>query len=800
MTIRLKLLLGCLALAAVTVLLGTFNRGAQRELGRIAVSLYDETFLAMSYLRSAQNGLTRAEVAFQASGSIAAAEAAARGTLLGTLPEIADDLNVALERALSPGGREAATRLAAGLAALQAPGGLPSTPEVAASLHDLGTGFDRLVEIYAADGFRQRRSVAQLIETTERHGWMAIAVSLAVALVITAALARSIVPPIRAAVGVARSIAAGQLDNAIATEGRGQSETAQLLHALSAMQASLKALIAAQESSHAGELAGQVARFDAALSNMIQGLCLFGPDGRLAVVNRRFVEMFGAPKLHAPPGEVFPERHLAELLSRHAGDESQTSRDLPDGRTLTVAHRPVEGGGWVATYEDVTDRRRAEAKLAHMAHHDSLTGLPNRTLFHKHVQHLFGGASRGNGAAVLTLDLDRFKAVNDTLGHPAGDTLLRLVSDRLQNCTRSTDLVARLGGDEFAVVQEATGQPDDATALSQRLLAALAEPFLIEGQQVTIGTSIGIALGEEGLNDPDELLKRADLALYRAKGDGRGTWRFFEPEMNVLMQARSKLERDLRRAVQEQKFEVHYQPVIDAEGRKVSGFEALLRWEHPERGMVSPAEFVPMAEEIGLIRPIGAWVLRTACTAAAAWPEALKVAVNLSPAQFTGGSLVAEVADALQGSGLAAHRLELEITESLLLMDDASVLSTLHALRDLGVRIAMDDFGTGYSSLSYLQRFPFDKIKIDQSFVRGLGRDEHCSAIIRAVVGMGRALRITVNAEGVETPEQLVALCAEGCDELQGYLFSHPRPVRDVAAMLLNTHAGSRPPELTTAA
>ncbi|MBV8914880.1 MAG: EAL domain-containing protein, partial [Acetobacteraceae bacterium] len=453
-------------------------------------------------------------------------------------------------------------------------------------------------------------------------------------------------------------------------------------------------------------------------------------------------------------------------------------------RVVAVHYRPMANGGWVATYEDVTERQRSEERLWQMARHDALTGLPNRVRLREHMESLLLRLRRGGSAAVLCLDLDGFKRVNDALGHPAGDELLRQVARRLGENTRETDLVARLGGDEFAIVQADAEQPTEAAALAERLVEVLREPFSLSGQQrVEIGTSIGIMLAEAA-STPDDLLRSADIALYQAKAAGRGTWRFFELGMDAEMQARRTLETDLKRALVEQQFELHYQPLVEAETRVLTGFEALVRWRHPERGMVSPAKFVPLAEETGLIRPIGEWVLRRACADAVAWPEHVKVAVNLSPMQFAKGDLVGDVERALVDSGLAPDRLELEITESVLLADNEATLGTLHRLRSLGVRISMDDFGTGYSSLSYLRRFPFDKIKIDQSFVRNLDGEKGSVEIVRAVVSLGKALGMDVLAEGVETEGQLGILQLEGCDELQGYLFSKPRPVQDVPAVI----------------
>jgi diguanylate cyclase (GGDEF)-like protein len=392
---------------------------------------------------------------------------------------------------------------------------------------------------------------------------------------------------------------------------------------------------------------------------------------------------------------------------------------------------------------------------------------------------------------VLCLDLDHFKSVNDTLGHPVGDELLRAVSQRLTQCLGGDDVVARLGGDEFAVIQMAIGAPNDAGTLASQLIEVVSRPYDIAGHEVLIGVSIGIAVAPGDGVTADELLRNADLALYRAKAEGRGAFHFFEPEMDRQVQARRALEIDLRKAYSNDEFELYYQPLVNLESGEVSGFEALLRWHHPERGMVSPVEFIPLAEEIGLIVQIGEWVLRQACAEAATWPDDIKVAVNLSPVQFRSRTLVQVVLSALAYSRLSPDRLELEITESVLLGDNEANLATLHQLRELGARISMDDFGTGYSSLRYLRSFPFDKIKIDQSFVRDMVERPDCVAIVRAVAGLGLSLGIATTAEGVETQAQLQRVRAEGCTEVQGYLFSRPIPASGIAAVLATREIGA---------
>ncbi|WP_440636730.1 EAL domain-containing protein [Bradyrhizobium sp. PUT101] len=450
-------------------------------------------------------------------------------------------------------------------------------------------------------------------------------------------------------------------------------------------------------------------------------------------------------------------------------------------RELTYAERPAV----LLALMDITERKRAEARLAFMAQHDALTGLPNRSLLRQQMDEMLLHTRRSaEKVALLMLGLDNFKAVNDTLGHAVGDKLLRGVAKRLRSTLREDDALARLNSDEFAIVQSGLTRPEDAVILAKRLLEAIADPYLLDGHSVVIGASIGIAMAPGDGDDSEKLLKSADMALSRAKLDARGTFAFFEAALDAKAQSRRKIEVELRDAIQNDVLRPYYQPLIDLQGGRITGFEALVRWPHAERGMVSPAEFIPVAEDTGLINPLGGLMLRRACLDAAAWPDDVRVAVNLSPLQFRSGNLLSVVTDALKHSGLPPRRLELEITETLLLEKSAQVLATLHALRALGVRISMDDFGTGYSSLSYLRSFPFDKIKIDQSFVRDLGANREAQAIIRSIVSLGKGLGVTITAEGVETEAELSCLRAEGCHEGQGFLFSKARPNAEIIGLL----------------
>ena len=466
---------------------------------------------------------------------------------------------------------------------------------------------------------------------------------------------------------------------------------------------------------------------------------------------------------------------------RHLKADGSEIEVLTFGRRVSFDGRD----GYLVAIVDITERRRAEARIAYMAHHDGLTNLPNREFFQERLKQALEQAEPAHKrVAVLCVDLDLFKNVNDSFGHPIGDRLLKQVAERLRSEVRGSNLAARLGGDEFAVILAAAASPNEASDYAVRLIKLLSAAYDIDGMEVVIGASIGIALSPGDGETSEELMRNADMALYRAKEDGGGVHRFFEKEMDQQAQKRRDMELDLRRALAGGEFELHYQPLVDISADKISGFESLLRWRHPEKGMISPAEFIPVAEDIGLITPLGEWVLREACNEAVKWPTDVKVAVNLSPVQFRSRNLVQVVISALAQSGLSPKRLELEITESIFLAETEANLAILHQLRELGVRISMDDFGTGYSSLSYLRSFPFDKIKIDRSFVKDLAERPDCVAIVRAISGLGRSLNITTTAEGVETIDQFDWLRAEGCNEVQGFLFSAARPAAEVAELL----------------
>jgi diguanylate cyclase (GGDEF)-like protein len=534
-------------------------------------------------------------------------------------------------------------------------------------------------------------------------------------------------------------------------------------------------------------------QLDIALNTMAHGLCMFDSHRRLIICNDRYAAMYGLPVELRKPGTQLnailqclidrhafaetPEETFAAINTIAADGNFQYIKALSDGRLFAISHQSTADGGWVAIHEDITERRQAEAHVVHLARHDHLTDLPNRIFFREELDKTLQRLHTGQKFAILCLDLDRFKGVNDSLGHSIGDKLLNAVASRLADCVKERDFVARLGGDEFAIIQADLSRPEESEALASRIIERLSAPFEIDGQQLDIGVSIGLVIAPTDGMNADQLLKNADLAMYRAKANGRGSYCFFESEMDARIQARRALELELRSALVAGQLQLYYQPLVDPSSGEVRCFEALLRWFHPRLGEVPPSEFVPLAEESGLIGPLGQWVLRSACADAAKWPKQFRVSVNLSPIQFKNVNLVKVILGSLAASGLPTSRLELEITESLLLEDNAKTIAMLHELRSLGIHIVMDDFGTGFSSLSYLRSFPFDKIKIDKSFIHDMSKGDDSVAIVKAILDLARALNIDVVAEGVETAAQLERLVAEGCTEVQGNYFSAPKPI-----------------------
>jgi diguanylate cyclase (GGDEF)-like protein len=724
-------------LLVVNLVIGLFVRHQQHAISDYAVTIYDTAFISTNYVSLAQISFQHyVDDRFRATGPIQATEANE------LLENVLDDMDVAIERSSSAQTREEGQKIRAEIAELLKPEA--DTPELKQRITDIQRKLERLHEKNSGVGLQARDDIEAFSYKSDLLLLCSILTSIMLAGLVLLMIHRMI--------------------------------------------SSLK-----QRSSD---------HLYAALEGMPQGLSMFDDEQRLIICNERYAAMYALDAGLTEPGT--PVRAILEHRLNNGtaviNDEDfvgaglafaslatavSFEHQLQDGRIIALTKAPLSTGGAVTIHMDVTEKRNSEKQIAFLAHHDPLTGLANRVQLREQIEKTLQHVRRGGNASVLCLDLDNFKIINDTLGHSVGDALLCAVARRLRDLVRDTDLVSRTGGDEFSIVQSGAEPPMSASAaLAARVVEALSVPFELGDHHVVIGASVGIAIAPDDGDTADQLLKNADMALYRAKEDGRARFHFFESEMDVKAQARRTLELDLRNAVTAGEFEVFYQPIVNLAENRVTGFEALLRWNHPTRGRVAPNEFIPLAEETGLICTIGEWVIRQACAEARKWPSDLRVAVNVSPVQFRNKTLISAVVSALAASGLRPDLLELEITETVLMTNNDATLEALHQLRNLGVRISMDDFGTGYSSLSYLRSFPFDKIKIDQSFVRDLIERPDSIGIIRAVAGLGHSYGMTTTAEGVETQEQLDQMRAEGCSEVQGYFFSKPVPASEIAQLL----------------
>jgi diguanylate cyclase (GGDEF)-like protein len=797
-------------IASLSIGLAIYGTVALSKMGDVIVRLYDEQLMGVNYARAAATSFSEARRLMDQSLALGSARPQdASKSLRQASIDIAEDLWIVRQRAhdvevisvLGKAEKSISDWFTSEAMILEPPpGGITALPMPAVIQRQSAAStawLDDLVEQVAANGFAYRSHAQREIRAS-----IAVLTSLSGGIILIAGafgllFAHLMIRPIRAATRVAAAVASGNAADIAVTRRR--DEIGGLLTSLATMQANLRsrdaqALDLLQDKDRTAKALGLInLRFDTALNNMPVGLLMCDGTLRIAVVNHRFCAIFGLDFDSIPPGSSYrdllalsvsagnyPGRTVDEILAAltplfEARQRAAAVWTIAGARSIAVSYEPMSDGGWIATYEDIIERRKSDEQIVFLARHDALTKLPNRVLFQERLEQALAQAERGIGFALLWLDLDRFKAVNDVLGHPTGDCLLCMVAERLQELLRATDTVARLGGDEFAILQVGAAAAADAIVLARRILQVISQPYELDGHQVVIGASIGIALAPAGGSaHPVGLMRDADLALYRAKHDGRSTWRFFEPAMDAEAKARHQMEQDLRGALASGQLELHYQPMVCSQSRTVTGFEALLRWRHPTRGLVSPGEFISVAEEMGIITQIGAWVLQEAYLEAATWAEHLKVAVNLSTVQFRDQTLLGTVVDSLRTSGIKPRRLELEITESVPLQDDLATLSTLHALRALGIRIALDDFGTGYSSLSYLRSFPFDTIKIDQTFVRELENRDDCVAIVRAIAALCNTMNRSSTAEGVETEEQFAMLAAAGCTEIQGYLISRP--------------------------
>jgi diguanylate cyclase (GGDEF)-like protein len=734
---RRKFLVLTIGLLAVNLVIGLFARQQQHAIINHAIGVYDTAFISTNYVNLAQ-------VAFQhyVDSRVRAAAPEESSKADEMLEGVLDNMDVAIERSSSAAARREGLDIRAGIAALR--GLAVYAPDLESRIADIQTRMERLRQRNSDVGLQARDNIEEFSLESD--------LLLLCSIVISVALASLVLFMIHRMIG------------------------------------SLKR----RSSEH----------LYAALHGMPEGLVMLDEQQRLMVCNAQYAAMYGLPaelvQAGTPLRSILEYRAANGTASREAESfveaklawaaqptATTLEHELQDGRNITLIKAPLSTGGAVMINLDVTEKRNSEKQIAFLAHHDALTGLANRVQLREHIEQALKLVARGGKASVLCLDLDHFKTVNDTLGHSVGDALLCAVARRLTDLVGEQALVSRTGGDEFAIVQSGAELSMEASAaLAARIVETLGAPFEIGDHSVVIGASVGVAIAPDDGNDADQLLKSADLALYRAKGDGRARFHFFEPEMDVKAQARRALELDLRKALGNGEFELAYQPIVNLARNQITGFEALLRWNHPTRGKVPPGEFVPLAEETGLIVAIGDWVIRQACAEARSWPSDLSIAINVSPVQFRNKNLVSTVISAVAASGLRPERLELEITETTLMHNNAETLAILHQLHQVGVRISMDDFGTGYSSLSYLRSFPFDKIKIDQSFVRDLGDRPDAIAIIRAVAGLGRSIGVTTTAEGVETKDQLEQMRAEGCTEVQGYFYSRPVPGSEIERLL----------------
>ena len=734
---RRQFLVVTVCLLAVNLMIGLFARHQQRAIIDYSVNIYDTAFISTNYVSFAQ-------IAFQhyideRSRAVGLVQTSKADEILET---VLDDMDVAIERSSSPRARKEGQELRTEITDLHNLG--PDAPDLEGRIADVQKKMEQLHQKNSDVGLQARDDIEAFSNKSDLLLLGSIVTSIMLAGLVLFVIHRMI-----------RSLNERSSD-----------------------------------------------RLYAALEGMPQGLSMVDDTQRLIICNAKYADMYG---LHA--GLTEPGTPMRAILEHRLKNGTATSdaesfverglvfaaqstvinfeHQLQDGRIIALTRAPLNTGGAVTIHVDVTEKRNSEKQIAFLAHHDPLTGLANRVQLRQHIEKTLEHVARGGTASVLCLDLDNFKIINDTLGHSVGDALLCAVSTRLRDLVRDTDLISRTGGDEFSIVQSGAEHPmEAAAALAARIVEALSVPFELGDHHVVIGASVGVAIAPDDGDNADQLLKNADMALYRAKEDGRAQFHFFEPEMDVKAQTRRALELDLRNAVPAGEFELFYQPIINLAENRITGFEALLRWNHPTRGRVPPGEFIPLAEETGLIVAIGEWVIRQACAEARTWPGDLRVAVNVSPVQFRTKTLVFAVVSALAASRLRPDLLELEITETVLMANNEATLAALHQLRSLGVRISMDDFGTGYSSLSYLRSFPFDKIKIDQSFVRDLTERPDSIAIIRAVAGLGLSFGMTTTAEGVETQDQLDKMREEGCSEVQGFFYSMPVPAGQITELL----------------
>ena len=814
--------------------LTAYGQSVISESGNLVLQLYDKPLMAVSHARAAHAKFNRARAVMERGLNSPGTAIEILQTLDAQVQDIFIDLQIVRDRtndasvikALGTAQNQIQEWYGEGLRLLQPPPGgvtaLPLAMTVENSAAEAAASIDTVVELAAAYGF-DLRSASEAAVRNSRSNMAALALAtILVGILFSFIYARSISRPIRAATAIAERVAGGDFSDTIVSTRR--DELGRLLRSLADMQASLRAKAEAEfaawqakdlaKNEEITEAKGELRRTRVFLDTVVENVpaMLFvkeAQDCRFVLLNRAGEELLGVSReaiIGKNDYDFFPQEEAEFLVARDREVLESGRLQILDDEPVHTPHNGLrrlrtkkiaiyndqsEPQYLLGISEDITEQKLAGEQIAHMAHHDALTNLANRALFRVRLDEAFARMhKKGDRVALFCIDVDRFKNINDTLGHPAGDALLRLIAERLRSCVGEKATVARLGGDEFAILYSAVQDAEEVKIIAARIVQVLGQPYDVDGNLLAASASVGISIAPDDAERPDRLLKNADTGLYRAKTEGRNQFCLYEPSMDDGLQARHAFELGMRNAFVRGEFELYYQPFADLETNEIRGFEALLRWHHPERGLVSPAEFISLAEESGLIVPLGEWVLRQACNDAVNWPTGISLAVNLSPVQFRRVGLVATVMSALAASGLTPDRLELEITESALLQENSSTLTVLHQLRALGVRIAMDDFGTGYSSLSHLRSFPFDKIKIDQSFVKDLIENPDCMAIVSAVVGLGASFHVPTTAEGVETKEQLEHLRRANCTQIQGYYLARPMAIEEVENFLVQQGRG----------
>ena len=790
MSISLRLIIGSLVFALLAMGFAGYSYHSQRVSLDFVRRLTDDGVYPMVRLEAAKTAAGRLEAQLTATAD---ADPAAAGEplkrqdadhLLRTVDAIIADVQNVSNSAVSADVGRAAHAVVYPLSRMQASGGTLSRRMAARELADVSLGLDRATEMLSRDVEAARTDARSAAQAATERNLIGLGLILTALFGFALLLARNVGVSLRRVSGLAKQLAKGSTLEPIVP--RGPREVRDVLSAMREMQLhceKLESLMSSEVDVMTGRLGREQDRLAAALDNMSQALCMLDGQKRLVLCNEVFAERFGDHPPGTPARAFMADPRLALPLRQN--ETAVHLQEDENGQVMEVRRRGMAEKGLLVTFEDITERQLTAKRLEHMAGHDALTDLPNRRVFGERLDSLLARGRRG--LAVAVLDIRSFKSINDTYGHPVGDAILKECGARLQSVCGAKATVARLGSNEFAIIRPGVKTAQEVDDLAESVLRSFDAAYEVEGRRIFVAGSIGALLVEPGARpaglDADIALQNCDLALYQAKEVGGCAHRRFQPSMRERLQQRREMQLDLQTALNEHQFELYYQPFVDVASQRVSGFEALLRWHHPERGMISPSLFIPLAEETGLIEQLGKWALDNACRHAALWPGDLAVAVNLSAIQFKSTRLVEDVRRAVAESGLPPERLQIEVTESLFLDEGDTVLSILKEFRRMGLVISMDDFGTGYSSLGYLSRFPFDKIKIDQSFVRDLTRAENI-AIVRSIIGLSRALRMEVIAEGIETAEQMQILYAEGCREMQGYLFSKPRPAGDLPKLL----------------